>query len=267
MAVIELRTDYEVGPDLYEQTLSSLIEQVSLDEDLHFVARLSQDYSKELPYHHYGHSLGVTSRALKIAEERGIHDHESLQTLLLAALWHDADYAEPLQDSDGETRHPSKEHRSADLAYQAIAFNSSRDRIVEIDGAESHPLADRVSELICGTNPSYRCDDELSEILNLADLANLYDNDSLVTLRETGLYFIEGRLLDGEEIGGQVLDEVMGRRKQLEAWLTSARDHTDELIKRKLNPTDPRVASALQNISRMTVGYVLEALSSSPKDD
>lgn len=246
-----LRTDFEVLPEEYEATLEALIEQAGLDEDLKLAAQLAHDHSQELPYHHDGHNLGTIRRALNEAREQDL-DHFSIQVLFLAASWHDADYGLPLDDAD-----ESREHRSARLAYDTIMYTCSVEKF-----DETRLLAARASTVILGTNSKFETTDPLAEILNMADLANLYDEDVRTMLRDTGAYFMEELMLGGIDLRSQTLSDINKHAELLAYWIGGARKHVEDLVHNKLNPNDARTQTALDHIGQLTVGRVLEVFGS-----
>lgn len=249
MSENELRTDFEVKPAEYPAILGLLIEEVGLDEDLHVAAELSLEWSAELPYHHYGHTLGTARRALEIAKERGL-DHYSIKVLLLAALWHDADYGSPLGDE-----YPSREHRSAHLAYQTIMGTCSEEKL-----EETALFATHVATVILGTNADHDSSDPLVEILNTADLANLYHEDPRIMLRETGAFFVEGLYLGGVATRAQLMGGIGDYKDELESWIVGAKSYVERLVREKLDPNDERSRKAVQNMRQMTADRVLDVL-------
>lgn len=182
-------------------------------------------YDDELPYHNIAHMIEVTENVLTLCEERAITGY-ARQALCMAALWHDSAFPILL-----EPHEPTKEHRSAKLANEAIL---KCDPGYSLD--ESHELvvfADWVSTLVLSTHPDREPVNLYEELLNEADLLNLRDDVAYMLQKSAALY-IEGLMLAGENIVGSIEDFIKSRLSGLGSWCSSTQIFLSGLIKRKI---------------------------------
>jgi hypothetical protein len=243
------RLSHEGASGVFEheklERLSGLINRAELADELHVVAyRALGHYRDDLPYHNTEHMFHVAERVLELCDERGVRG-EKREAVFLAALWHDADYHQPLSNHDEFT---SKEHRSAHLAFDAILDAYENDGSSSSQEAwEQRMFAGRVAGLIISTEADHDVgDDALKQILNEADLDNVVRGSTTQILQNTGRLFIESLLLSTLESADEENPE------ELHHWCANTRRVLFHIAKTK-HLMDIKRASSLitsQNVSR-----------------
>lgn len=227
MELLELLPKFEDTE--VKRRFADIIARSEFDVDLIPAAEAAMGwYTTELPYHNLGHMFVVTETTLDLCETRSIRG-VARQALVMAALWHDAAYPMPL-----ESYEISKEHRSAQLAIEAIMSTAELTR-------ETQLFADWVASLIISTHAEHVPTDEYEQILNEADIANL--SGPLPEMFQNSVnFFIETCLLAGEELTGDVETILTSRLDKFTAWCGTTQSVLAHLVQNKVLDQVRRVA-------------------------
>lgn len=245
----------ESNPSDYEPRMSSLIERTRFKASLILPAREALNgYSSDLPYHNIEHMFTVAEDVLQTCEEYGLADSE-IQLLVMAALWHDYDYKTPLED-----HFESKEQRSAVYAYNNIMLHATEDNF-----AEQELFASEVASLVISTHKSHIPSNLYEAILNSADISNLSGPIALMLDRSIAFY-IEGRLLDGEEVVGSTLEFLTSKRDALMEWCPMTQDVLSNLVQNKIG-FGPLFSAVKDRISLITVDNLVNTLKTGSKSE
>lgn len=242
----------------YEDRLRDLIEKSGLDIRLHEVAcEALNHYTAELPYHNVEHMFEVTENTIALCDQYQVIGTDR-STLILAALWHDADYHIPLDNYE-----ISKEHHSAQLCFNAV-MGAAQDATPD-DREYLEAVAEWSASLIISTHADRVPADIYEQILNQADTANL-SGDSPRMLQNSGMLFVESKILAGEEILGSIEDYVSTRAQELSDWCTSTQGILSKIIQNKLGSTK-LLAVAKNNQLLMTPVNIIRAISQRSSTD
>lgn len=218
-----------------EGRFNAIVTVWNLDERYHPAARLAMDhYVQNGLYHNLNHMFEVTERVLALFDEYQEHEDFDLtmqdrQELLMAALWHDADYHLPIGNSVEE----SKEYRSATLAFNAITSTS------EPKGSwENTAFAGGVAYLILSTQADKQVEyGTAAYLLNTADLDNL-TGTTQETLLKSGKFFIEQLMADGKQATASAQEALDAHSDTLRSWCLKARARLNLLAEAKQLPED-----------------------------
>lgn len=237
----------------YESRLNLLCERVKFPESLIGAAKEAiLGYTSELPYHNIEHMFSVAEEVLDLCIECKLDNYET-QKLVMAALWHDYDYKTRLQDN-----FESKEHRSAIYAYNAIVAHATSENYIE-----QELFAAEVASLIISTHKSFVPCNLNEAILNSADISNLSGPVPLMLDRSIA-FFIEGRLLEGEEVVGSTLDFLSSKREALNIWCPNTQQILDYLVTNKLG-VGPVFTAVKERIAFITTENILNLVK--PQDE
>lgn len=245
----EVRDFSEPGP--YFERLEALLDEAELRPELRGVAHEALNwYSEDLPYHNLEHMFEVTHNTLSLCEQNGVTGMAK-EALILAALWHDAAYPIPLEDY-----FESKEHRSASLAQQAILeLRDGQNLETQID---TLMLADFVATLIISTHAERSPTDLYEQILNQADTANI-GSDTVEMLRRSAAFYIEGRMLAGEEFVGTIEQFLYDRIEDFTVWCQSTQGVLTALTEKKLGSLN-LIEAVRNNIAKITPTGIIDAI-------
>jgi len=158
----------------------------------------SHDAKGDLSYHNWKHVSHVIDSARKLSIAAKIENEEA-EDLILAAIWHDADFA------NGAEGH---ERRSSEVAANALLeAGLSSERIV------------RVKQLICGTKLDHKAEKRLVKLLRDADLSHMGSKNYFD--------FYQGLLKELNSHGGMSLKKEEWQSRCLN-FFSEHRYHTQE---------------------------------------
>lgn len=247
--------------DDYTTRLYELCAEAGFDDVLMPVAlEAINHYSNELPYHNIEHMFHVAETALALCELYDVDDYQK-QVIVMAALWHDADYRPALDEEE-----VSKEHRSAALAHieisQRAALLHGRSMIDVEQLLQYESFAGAVSTTTISTLAERVPENIMEQILNEADLSNISGN-SLYVLQNTALLFVEKHLLAGEEVVGGVELFIRSHFDQFTQYCSDSQDFLTNLLQTKFNDVT-RFAS---NIAQITPANIIKRVFGAQQDE
>lgn len=253
-------TTRQLGPEDYITRLYELCAEAGFDNVLMPVAIAAiAHYSNELPYHNIEHMFHVAGTALALCELYGVDDYQK-QVIVMAALWHDADYRPALSEEE-----VSKEHRSAALAHAEVSQRAtllhSQSMIDDEQLLQYQDFAEAVSTTIISTLAEREPENVMEQILNEADLSNISGN-SLYVLQNTALLFVEKHLLAGEEVVGGVESFIRSHLDQFTQYCSDSQNFLTSLLQTKFKDVT-RFAS---NIAQITPANIIKRVFGAQQD-
>lgn len=236
-------------PYPHQERLEALLFASSIEAKWYPVAsRAIEYYREDLPYHNVDHMFEVTEGTLIACDELEVDGIERT-ALVLAALFHDADYDLPLEDG-----YRSKEHRSAVIAHAEIMRNPDT-----IQDTETSQLADMVHDLILSTHEDHVPQNKLERILNNADIANVITG-GIDMYRKTGAFYLEHLILTSQTVYTDLAATIQRNTSGFGSWLQEATRHLEVLAQNKLSDDESRLRSTLKNIHSITIAKVLDII-------
>lgn len=220
-----------------DERLQTLCIRAGLDQKYHEAAHdASNHYIVNKLYHNLDHMFEVTEKVLDLFDEYGeafALSTDDRQQLFLAALWHDADYHLPMDET-----FLSKEQRSARLVYDALTKDQDQD-----PQWETIVFAGGVASLVLSTEPGRKIKyGTAAYLLNRADLNNLTGTKE-DDLLKSGKFFIEQLMAQGAQTTESAQEALEGHSDTLRKWCLSTRYHLEELVRAKQLPeiTESRI--------------------------